>query len=492
MFKIISNLKFSFYLIPSGINFDCFLKKTFCSFLFLIILNFAFAQKQNLTSYPEVTPYSISLKNADHNSDGFLVTLSSGRIIHFFRIDPGQAGGHIGNSGKIAKRYSDDDGFTWSVAEDIYNDQWDNRNIHGGIIGTDTITLTFRSYDAFANSHKGYYIMYSFDAGSTWTTPTLVTTEGKASGTNQIFKIPHRGYYHSIYDMNYLELRYSPDGLNWDSIVNVWDYRTSHLFITSEACFTSLGNDTIIGLIRNDAIVLGQTFLQVVSTDAGVTWSQPTITNIADSLFCPSPWLFYDSTNNDIWVIATDRRGEIGSPFTHFEEKIWIYKNSPDQIINNSLSYNLFDSVLRPFPNTKRFYGYPVSTKKANGNYLVLFIESEYRGSNGEWAYFYQFNINYGPDNISQIFFNNNESFLLYPNPTLENITIEINNRVIPSYSGNITIVSAIGKTMFSENINSLQNNKYVVNCMNFSAGLYNCIISIDGKNYSKTFLKSK
>ncbi len=122
-------------------------------------------------------------------------------------------------------RKSYDNGDTWTNLEDVYNSPFDDRNIHGDITEDGRIIITFRKFDAFTYTDIGYFMLYSDDFGVTWNGPFEINTQAASSGTHQIFGNNIMGYYNVIYTHNYCEMRHSWDGVNWDSIVFVWDFR---------------------------------------------------------------------------------------------------------------------------------------------------------------------------------------------------------------------------------------------------------------------------
>jgi len=346
---------------------------------------------------PGVTDVQPSLIDGDHTSEGFMVTLSDGRIVHIFRLDPGDPGDHISNYGRIVKRSSYDNGLTWQPYLEVYDDpMWDDRNIHGGLIGQDSIVLFFRNFDSFFMVQIGMYYLTSFDGGQTWSTPQAIYSISNGTfGSHRVVKVPGLGFIMSISGSYYVELRYSPDGLNWNNVLHIWDYTADHLYNFGEVCFTYVGNGKIIGLVRNTAQSFGSTYYQVTSSDFGQTWTTPVSTNIAQPFFCPAPMLFYDTVYNDLWVLATDRRNYVGSEFYADSARVWVYKNKIDEIFTNPGNYSLVTTMLRPEPSYYRFYGYPTYTRKSDGNYLVVFTEAHKKWNNLEDANFYQFEINY-------------------------------------------------------------------------------------------------
>ena len=98
----------------------------------------------------EISSVSETNVNENHASEGVMMTLGNGNIIKFYRLDEGVAGGHVGNGGKIVKRISIDNGMTWGEESTVYSDQYDDRNIRGGIINDNVILLFY--YDTFLSN----------------------------------------------------------------------------------------------------------------------------------------------------------------------------------------------------------------------------------------------------------------------------------------------------------------------------------------------------
>jgi hypothetical protein len=344
-----------------------------------------------------ISPTQPSLVSEDHTSEGFLVTLSSGTIVHIFRLDPGFWGHHIGNNGRIVKRHSIDGGTTWSSPSLVYDSQYDDRNIHGGLVGNDRIVLFFRRYDAATGMKVDFNIMYSDDAGNTFSEPQPIPTFGHASCNQHLTFIPSRGFLNAIYSTYYVELRFSQNGTDWDSIAHVWNYTQNQLFALTEVSFAYLGHGNIIGLFRNETGSFGSTYYQVSSSNYGETWSEPSLTQLGENFFCTAPLNFFDPFHGDLWTLACDRRGQCGPQYNHAQSRIYLYRNHPDEVQNNPLGYTLFDTIGRPNPSIYRLYGYPIMTRKQNGNYLIIFTESNRKTNFLENADFYQFEIQYQP-----------------------------------------------------------------------------------------------
>jgi hypothetical protein len=362
---------------------------------------YVFLNAQHIFNYDSaiVTPVTGSLIAEDHTAEGFMVTLASGAIVHFFRIDPGINGDHIGNNARIVKRTTYNNGLNWSPLEEVFNDSmFDDRNVHGGLMGQDSIVLFFRRYNAYFQTQVDLNYIYSLDGGLTWSPRIVINSISNGTfGSNKLFKVPGRGWLMSIAGQYYVEIRISYDGITWnDNVAYIWNYTYSMEHYIAEACFTYLGNGKLIGLFRNNNMNYGASYYQVTSSDLGYSWTEPDSTNIALPYWCVSPQIFYDPPHKDLWVIATDRRNYSGG-FPASLSSVWIYKNSVDDVFNNTMGYTLFKNEQRPVPNWYRFYGYTCYTRKADGNYFAIFSESYKKPNFKEDADFYQFNINYMP-----------------------------------------------------------------------------------------------
>ena len=342
----------------------------------------------------KISPTISSLVNLDHTSEGFLVTLKNGNIIHFFRQDTSISGDHIGNSGGIYKRVSYNNGRTWTLPTIIYNDEFDDRNVRGGITGNGDIIIFFRRYQA--NILKAIDLNYiiSTDGGETFSKRKHLDFSFDATISevwiDNFLQIDKNKYLIPIHGVGYCEMKTFSivnNHLSFDLDGWVWDKSITMPLGIDEPYICKKGND-LICLFRDESETDKANYYQSISSDLGQTWSNPERTNIALPYFCPSPLIISDPViENDIIVVATDRREN-----QVFNSMIWIYNNSFESVFYSPLNYTLLTTFIRPKPNTYRFYGYPIATKMINGNWLVIITESSFDGIN-EDADFYQFEI---------------------------------------------------------------------------------------------------
>lgn len=350
---------------------------------------------QNPSYHVVVTDIKPSLVSNDHTSEGFMVTLNSGRIVHFFRFDAGYNGHHIGNAGKIVKRYTDDGGLTWSPMKVVFEDNYDDRNINGGLVGNDRIVLTFRRFDAVSLQQIDLNLIFSDDGGETWSNRQIINSIGVCSDTHRLINVPGKGYLNVFSNNNYIEIRFSNNGITWNDIAYVWDYRATQQYKLNESCFAYSKDGKIFGLMRNETYSVGGNYYQVVSGDSGKTWTSPVSTNMANGYFSPSPCILYDNIHDDLIAIATDRRGGNVLNQDNLNSQIWIYSNKVEDVFSDPLNWKLLKAFKRPQPSAYRLYGYATYAKKKDGNYLVVFSEASLKLNNKENADFYQFEIKY-------------------------------------------------------------------------------------------------
>jgi hypothetical protein len=340
-----------------------------------------------------ITP---SLVDPFHTSEGFLISRGENEISHFFRIDPGQKADHTRNKGMIVRRISVDGGETWSPSMPVFdNPLFDDRNIHGGLIGRDTVVLFFRTYDSENSETKGLFSMISSDGGRTWKNPVDFKAGLEMSfGTHNLIRLPEIGYLMALYSPGKVDLRVSADGITWpDTSFFQFDYTGHSDFLLSETSFATDGKGMVIGLIRDSMSGRGKTFLQVTSFDNGKTWSEPHRTFIGDPFGGPAPQIFYIPETASFWTVATDRRDQIMEGYPAQASNIWIYQLIRSHHAGDQGTWKVMEQFPRPSPNGHRFYGYPTVTRTEAGRYLVVVTESYKKVNKMEDADFYQFEI---------------------------------------------------------------------------------------------------
>jgi hypothetical protein len=366
------------------------MKKILITLITVLSFSILSSSQQNY----DISPVVPSLISQDNVCAGFMVTLKSGRIIHFFRLDPGINGNHRGNGGRLVKRYTDDDGKTWTKPITVFDDKYDDRNVTGCILKTGRIVLFFRRLSSDLTNHKhiDYNFIYSDDNGETWSLKQEIKSEGKSGESANLTFVPGWGYMREIFDIDYIETRYSLDGTDWSNMGYVWDYRKDKKFNINESCFTYTKDGKIIGLMRDNIDhTEGRNYFQVSSADYGKTWTELQRTNIANGYYCANPLIFYDDASENIIAIATDRREH--NPVGYFKGQIWVYVNKVEEVFNKPDNWNLVSVIPRPNPNYYIMYGYPCFAKKKDGGFLIVFTEAFIEGGH-EHADFYQFEIN--------------------------------------------------------------------------------------------------
>jgi hypothetical protein len=175
------------------------------------------------------------------------------------------------------------------------------------------------------------------------------------------------------------------------------------------------------------------------------------------------------------------------------DEKIWICKNTPLQIVVNPEGYNTFNMESRPNPNVMRFYGYPVVTKLINGNYLIVVTECERRGANSEWAYFYQFKIEYGADGIPEVNFGSvDQEVSIMPNPVTSYFEFCLRDHGKQISKVDISIYNVMGKMVFCQKNIFAQTADFTnrIDVKDLPSGMYVCEFRNDNRCYHKQFIK--
>ena len=348
-----------------------------------------------------ISSFTDSNVNENHVSEGLMMTLPNGDIINFYRFDPGLAGGHVGNGGKIVKRISKDDGMTWGEESTVYSDQYDDRNIRGGIINDDVILLFFRRYDANSSTPIDLNYIYSLDDGVTWSDREIIDINLDVAyevWIDNIVDLKNGKYLLPIHGVSYCEIRdlsFENNKIVLSEPKWIWDFKSSSGIKIDEPTFTYLNDGKILGLFRDDdKYNSGSNYLQVQSTDSGITWTSPARTNICEPYFSPAPLIFFDDQNKKIITIGTDRRHQSNVDYLAKDSELWIYENTIDEVFENPTNYNLIKKIKRPNPNSHMFYGYPCFARTSTNDYIIVFTDSHIDTQN-EDADLFQFILSY-------------------------------------------------------------------------------------------------
>lgn len=369
--------------------------------IILILFSGCFEEIKNpsLLKVSEIKP---SYVNNDHAAESLLLTLKNGLILHFFRLDPGLGGGHVGNGGRIVCRESVDNGATWTEPITIFDDEWDNRNIRGGLTEDGTIVLFFRRYDG--NNWKPVDLNYivSKDNGKSWTKRTqLVEFQRFVDNFYEIWisnftNIGNGRYLIPVCGPKYCEMkifRVQEEKVVFESKNFIFDYiKNGEAEIDEPYIAIMPEKNKLVCLFRDEA---NSNYYQSISLNNGVGWTQPVKTNMLEQYFCPSPLIFYEDMSEKIITIATDRRNiSTKNDKDALQSQVSIFTNTIDEVVAGSKNYKLLFQMGRPKPNEYQFYGYPAYTKTIDGKYVVIFTES-FVDSVNEEADLYQFVLSY-------------------------------------------------------------------------------------------------
>ncbi|MEJ6749648.1 MAG: hypothetical protein QNK60_06950, partial [Flavobacteriales bacterium] len=312
-----------------------------------------------------VTDISPSLVSKNHTSEGLLVN-SDGILYHFFRADTTEFSNHVSQAGKIVFRKSFNDGESWTAMKTIYDSEFDDRNIHGGI-ANGNIVIFFRRIDVSVNQSSystvdHNYLIFDTDFDQVISvenliTPTLVDDERGTTGTNKFFYVPDRGYFASFFNptLNKIDYQFSSDGNNWNNgWMNAYNYSQEEYYLT-ENSFTYIGNNTIVGLARDGVSSSNGTYTnyyQLVSFDNGDSWEEPLKTNIDSGYYTPAPLIFLEENTQNVLCISTTRQTN------QLNDHISVYMNKIDSVCFSPKGYKLVTQMNRPDPTEKRLYGY--------------------------------------------------------------------------------------------------------------------------------------
>lgn len=335
----------------------------------------------------EVGPIRPAHFGDDHMSEGVLLPMSDGRVRFVFRLDPGVEGHHVGNGGRLATSVYDPGDDRWGPIQTLYNsDQYDDRNIHGGVTRQGRMVVFFRHYDASKKRTAGLRHLHSEDDGATWSKPAESEQLTGIAGTGQMFYLPGRERYgimqYGIMQNDFLRgghsMLLSRDGLRWDARRTVIE--ASEKRRLNEIAGAWAGQRTIVALLRQAQQKRGHPLMQVVSRDNGETWTEPKPTNIPpNEHWGAAPQLYYDAQRDLLIALNSTRYSK-----SNDDQHLFIYTARPEQIVDDPKGWTQQAELLRPWarddlkgdrPLNHTFYGYPTIAPLGEGRFLVVFTE---------------------------------------------------------------------------------------------------------------------
>jgi len=279
---------------------------------------------------------------------GLLVKLNDGTIIHVYRV----GSDHISQDGKIVMRTSAF-GKAWSDPITIYDSEYDDRNIGGGVTQEGTIIVGFGRFNATSSTWTNILtILRSTDGGNTWSSQEL-TAPGNGSCHGPLIVIEELGKI-GLVNCNGTDITIwwsEDDGVTWTPQTV---YSATGFNITEPSC-VYLGDGKLIMLFTD---VTNTRVLQMISTDYGETWSEPQVTNF------PAPstgwqaaiWLFkqYDK------LMALWRHGESHTA------PIYMALGVIDEVFNDSTAWYNFKAIT----NADQV-GYPSAIELSDKSLLI-------------------------------------------------------------------------------------------------------------------------
>jgi len=356
----------------------------------------------NVYSLIQHSSVTIMIDDEVDQQEGFFVYGNNTDEILFFYRDSDQQG-HTNNHGKVVMQRSFDNGSTWGNYTIIYqDDSQDNRNVWGGKTDDGKIVVMWRDFGT-----KTFWYKYSTDNGYTWSSRYQVeTTSSFITPFNRMISIPDNPNASRHYAMFFTKggtpvsyswsvvAFWSADGLNW-SENNMTTISNDPNIAEDEPGVEYLGDGKLICLIRPEKDK--DNYYQVVSTDYGNTWSNPTLTNICPSSFTPCPFVI-KLNNTHILVIATARQSSNSSE----GGRIWGYLGKIDDVMNDSTAYyDKTEFYEYTAGSDDMFYGYPQAIKVNETTYLVAFTDKNGTTNNNEQAEIRKFYIYFSSDGDS-------------------------------------------------------------------------------------------
>lgn len=363
---------------------------------------FFVTSKDSLFSFRDTTLSLSAWKlsyNGYHAAEGSVFPLNGDTLINIFRLDTAMQ--HAGGKGQIVKRYSYDNGKSWTVPVVVYDGPDDDRNVVAAKLDNNRIVVIFRRYTG-GGTDTDVGRIYSDDFGTTWSSyvalPPFLTTVALSFGT--IVKGGDLAWHAILHKPGQCAMYKTVDnGVNWTLQNNIFTTPAT----AGETSVAYVGSNRMIALTRDDAAI-DSTYIQFTSSDNGDTWARVGRVNMnQDQLLNnrTAPFIMWDSARSI--VIATSYyRNQLGaSPYTPREDSLFFYINDPDDVFSDARAWDLKYRIPRPQPSQISTYGYPNICKLTNGDYFGVYSENGTLGDNDifgglERTYLTQFHLTYG------------------------------------------------------------------------------------------------
>jgi hypothetical protein len=328
--------------------------------------------------------------------------------------------GHSVSSGRIGKRYSFDNGRTWTGWTTVIdNASYEERNATIGQMANGRIGCFYKIAIPVETTGTGNYagianlFIYSDDRGQTWSTPDTIRSANGSIMTphGRIVRFGDGSYNVATYRdtsvaqyNNYWEFyTTSNNGGAWTLRYSM-DSSYSATIVRAEPFFEYIGSNRVILSCRNNA---GNTRpLRYVSADNGNSWTYQGVTNL-NNIASPTPVShLWDSAKNTLFTLSFAR-----APLRYNYDSIFVYIDNPTTAFASSTAHRKVYSLPRNLPNYANIYGYPDLVKNSDSTFLCLYSDHYFLNKNNSVANdlassLYQFNLNRwnNPNKLTSIF----------------------------------------------------------------------------------------
>ena len=267
-------------------------------------------------------------------------------------------------TGRVVYITSPDNGVTWSAPALVYDDEYGDWNVAGGLVGG-RIVLTFERVNG--TTYFDWRCIHSDDNGTTWSDATPMADFVWFS---RIIEIPGVGFAMAWTNNDKLVgYAVTQDGVTWSNPTVVYESAT-HWSIQEPTM--AYGNGLWVFAIRRTAALPGYTFIG--SSDRGLTWGSPV--GLAGSTV-PPRWAMGGAlvfASGRFWLFTANRQynGEDGGYTADWFT--WVYQSSAARLADDLEDWTLERMWLHPnYPiSTVQYYGYPGATQCDDGTLVCL------------------------------------------------------------------------------------------------------------------------
>lgn len=278
-------------------------------------------------------------------NNGIVVKVNDSTLLEIVRLDSTNQG--VLDSSEIWMRKNTKLGRenSWSNFTPVFNSQYNDKNISGGIMDNGRVVIFFNETQGHAEGNQkdlGFmYIDPPYTRWSSFTSLSSIATSYISYGNMVKNGSTYLKPFNTQASGGSIILYSSTNGSSWSFYSTVYSGS-----LRGETSIEVVGTDSLMAHWKSN---LGH-YYQSTSVDGGLTWTAPGLTNLGYAPSVPAyvdhaPTLIYDKKRKNIISLTNIR-----SPYTYADSKFYVYANKLSDVFANPTGWSVVDSIPMPTP----------------------------------------------------------------------------------------------------------------------------------------------